>query len=215
MWWFLREHWKDLIFLTLPLWVEPLAMCFRYHSWAVLSYAGMCLLCTRMIFVLGGLIAVLALPIGLLMTVGRQYRARAGLAIAQSAVFLASFIGGLLLGQLVWRAGVENVVDRSQRLIFAIHQFVAEELRLPRSLDELTPRYLREIPTTGIGSSPQFRYIVGRPDDFDNNPWVLIVSTGSPPMGFDQMLFFPLQNYPERGYGGSMELIGNWGYVRD
>jgi hypothetical protein len=43
---------------------------------------------------------------------------------------------------------------------------------------------------------------------------VLLVSTlkgGS----FDRFLYFPLQNYPEDGYGGSLERIGDWAYLHE
>ncbi len=49
----------------------------------------------------------------------------------------------------------------------------------------------------------------------DNNPWVLIVHTPSGGINFDQFMYFPLQNYPESGYGGWLARIRDWAYVHE
>ncbi len=64
---------------------------------------------------------------------------------------------------------------------------------------------------------PEFRYHTGieAKDRFANNAWALSVATPSGGINWDMMLYFPDQNYPDRGYGGSLERVGDWAYVHE
>ena len=67
-----------------------------------------------------------------------------------------------------------------------------------------------------MAAYPEYKYLSGeKVKDYDGNPWVLYVFTPSGGINFDQFLYFPLQNYPSHGYGGSLERIGNWAYVHE
>ena len=75
---------------------------------------------------------------------------------------------------------------------------------------------LAEVPTTGIGAFPEFLYETGdSAGRYRGNPWVLIVTPPNHPIGFDTLMYFPRQDYPARGYGGSVERVGAWGYVHE
>jgi len=53
-----------------------------------------------------------------------------------------------------------------------------------------------------MAAYPRYEYrSSARTADFDGNPWVLVVRTPSGGINFDQFLYYPLQNYPEEGYG--------------
>jgi hypothetical protein len=201
--------------LTVPLWLGPLGWWLAYHPWAALGYCGLVLLSAELVFVLFSLIAVAVLVGGPLVAVVRSLRLRALLAAGQALVFLLSFFGGLLLGRVVWRDRVERVVARGEPLVAAIHEVTARNGRPPETLDELVPEYLAAVPTTGIGTAPQFKYACDEPDRYKGNPWVLIVYPPCHPMGFDNLMYFPLQNYPGSGYGGWIERIDGWGYVHE
>jgi len=45
--------------------------------------------------------------------------------------------------------------------------------------------------------------------------WFLSVNVPCFGVGFDQMLSFPLQNYPKVGYGGGLERVKDWAYVHE
>ncbi len=46
-------------------------------------------------------------------------------------------------------------------------------------------------------------------------PWALQVLPPVFGVGFDLMLYFPKQDYPENGYGGWLERVGDWAYVHE
>jgi hypothetical protein len=43
----------------------------------------------------------------------------------------------------------------------------------------------------------------------------LVVFTPSGAINFDQFMYFPNRNYPEQGFGGWIERIGDWAYVHE
>ena len=49
----------------------------------------------------------------------------------------------------------------------------------------------------------------------DGNPWVLYASVPSGVINFDEFLFLPNQNYPERDYGGRFQRLGRWAYYHE
>jgi hypothetical protein len=155
--------------------------------------------------------ALLFGPIGLLF---RNHRRQAAGYMVVAAVFILSFFGGFRWRMEVWKSNITRVAEQSQPLVDAITAYNAEHGRPPGSLEELAPRYIDRIPDTGIGVWPDFHYVVGQPDKFDGNEWVLLAT---PPCaaGFDQFMYFPRQNYPRVGYGGGIERIGSWGYVHE
>lgn len=204
-----------LALLTIPLWLAPLAWQLSYQSSAILSGVGRLLLAFVMVagfFALAALAIIVASPVMILF---RKYRIDVARAFAQAVVFLLSFVGGFSLGLIVWRKCVNELIDHGEPLVFAIHEFAAQHGRPPESLEELVPQYIAAIPLTGNGSFPKFRYVVGEPAAYDGNPWVIIAIPPSLPMGFDQVMYFPLQNYPKVGYGGGLERFGRWAYVHE
>lgn len=200
---------------TVPLWLGPLAWWLAYQPWAAVSWAGMLLLAAESLFVLVALVAVavaLGAPPAALLRVDRRGILRAW---GQAVVFLAAFVGGLVLGRVVWRDQVERFAARSQPLVAAIDAFTADHRRPPETLDELQPQYLAAVPTTGIGAFPEYRYHVVRPAGDGDNPWELHAIPPSRPMGFDVLMYYPRQNYPARNSTGSIERVGTWGYFHD
>jgi len=67
-----------------------------------------------------------------------------------------------------------------------------------------------------MAAYPNYEYMCGEEAErFDGNPWVLLVRTPSGPINWDMFMYFPLQNYPEAGYGGRIEDVGDWAYVHE
>lgn len=134
-----------------------------------------------------------------------------------SVLFLASCVLGILLGRKTRMAGMKAMAQRSQPLIEAIKQFERDHTVPPQSLDQLVPSYLSAVPETGMMGYPKFRYQSGAKamEAFRGNAWVLTVGTPRGILNFDQMLYFPGQNYPQFGYGGSIELVDDWAYVHE
>ena len=108
------------------------------------------------------------------------------------------------------------MADRSSTLITAIEHYKKEKGNPPKTLAELVPNYLPNIPSTKMGAYPEYEYHTGKEAlNYDGNPWVIVIQTPSGGINWDLFMYFPLQNYPKRGYGGSLEKIKNWAYVHE
>ncbi len=111
----------------------------------------------------------------------------------------------------------QRLGERSMPLVSAVHRFYSENGRPPRVLEELIPNYIERIPPTGMSAYPAYSYVAGEEAlrNFDGNPWVIYVGCSLGLLNFDRFLYFPRQNYPEWGYGGSLERLGEWAYVHE
>lgn len=159
------------------------------------------------------MIGILICPFQLL---SKKRRRGAILGLISSAAFLLSFVFGVTIEERMRRAAFLDLAERSKPLIQAIQTYEEKNDFPPATLAALVPEFLVAIPRTGIGAYPEYRYVVGEEAQrFNTNPWVLYVSTPSGGISFDKFLYFPLQNYPERGYGGWLERIGDWAYVHE
>ncbi|QIF02045.1 hypothetical protein [Roseimicrobium sp. ORNL1] len=132
-------------------------------------------------------------------------------------VFLASLVAGEFFGQLVRHRAFNRLAERSAPLVEAIKKYEKEHGAPPPSLESLVPQYLPTVPRTGIMAYPTYRYYPKAKDskDYEGNPWILSVSTPSGGINFDEFLYFPLQNYPETGYGGGLQRIRDWAYLHE
>ena len=76
--------------------------------------------------------------------------------------------------------------------------------------------HLAQVPRTRMCGAPEYEYLTGpSAQRYDGNRWVLIVKPPFRGIGWDLFLYFPDQNYPRQGYGGSLERIGDWAYVHE
>lgn len=211
-----RRTIESLLLLTVPLWLDTLGWLLAYSPFSVLNYIGIFMLGVGMMLVLGFIFALGVILVAPFVALFRKHRIPALVATGKAFVFAVCYVSGMILGvTTTWRSGVESTIARGEPLVAAIKEYVTANGHPPKSLDELTPQYIEPIPTTGIGIHPQFHYIVDEPKEYDGNPWVLMIVPPSRPMGFDSILYFPLQNYPKSGYGGGIERIQSWGYVHE
>ena len=85
---------------------------------------------------------------------------------------------------------IDAIIERGQPLIQAIQAYERATGHPPDSLDELAPRYIKEVPTTGLESSPQFQY---RARSKSPGDWRLNVKVEN--LGFRHMRFDPKRTY--------------------
>jgi len=206
-----------LFWALLPLWWTPLAWWLVYSPSPVLGAVGLLGLTIEGFLVLVLPLACLAIVVAPPAFLFRRTRRWALLYGGAAVVFIPSFlVGECYLKGFVWRDAVFRFERRSQPLVQAVHAYRAEHGRPPAALADLVPAYLKEVPSTGIGVSSNYRYVAGeKARAYGENPWVLIASPPCHPMGFDLLLYFPLQNYPHAGYGGWLERISSWAYVHE
>jgi len=128
--------------------------------------------------------------------------------------FVVAFIGGKI-SHKIWMEGFENLAIRSSPLVDAIKNYEHKYNQPPENLEALVQEFLPAIPKTGMGNYPDYQYEVNNPGRWHGNPWVLYVFTPPGGIGFDMFIYFPKQNYPEKGYGGVLERIKDWAYVHE
>lgn len=131
-------------------------------------------------------------------------------------VYLLLTCGGVVIGHRIRHWGFDQLALRSAPLVSAIRAYADAHGQPPSSLADLVPAYLPRVPGTGVMAYPDYRYSVGaQAQEYDQNPWVLVIPTTSGGINFDQFMYFPLQNYPARGYGGMLAPIRDWAYVHE
>jgi hypothetical protein len=129
-----------------------------------------------------------------------------------SVAYLVAFFISLRIGGSVRVNEFHRLAERSKPLISAIRAFEQKQGHPPDSLEVLVPEFISSVPFTGMKAYPEYRYLAGNAN-WNGNPWVLIVFTPSGEFNFDQFMYFPLTNYPDSGYGGRLERVGDWAYV--
>jgi len=144
----------------------------------------------------------------------RRVRRGSALVALCSAAYLVAFPVSVQIGQRIRMRAFHQLAERSKPLIEAIRGFEQKHGRPPESLEALVPEFMPSIPSTGVRAYPEYDYSTAS-KNFDGNPWVLTVSTPSGGINFDQFMYFPLTNYPEQGYGGWLERVGDWAYVHE
>lgn len=130
--------------------------------------------------------------------------------------YVIGLLMGLNISHDIRMKAFEQLAERSMPLVTAIEKYQGAHGSLPESLNSLVPQFLPEVPATGMAAYPEYNYAKG--DDaarFEGNPWVLWVFSPYGGINFDQFIYLPLQNYPEHGYGGVLQRIGDWAYVHE
>jgi len=197
--------------------VSPVAY-FPFSEWiSTTRYGTSLLLFGQIVYLLPLLAAILGVPALLVALFFARRRAEATFFLLVALVFIPMCISGIVLGHKVRRSGMDAFARRSQPLIAAIHQYEQDHAMPPPTLADLVPDYLPRVPATGMMAYPAYNYHVGPECDerFMGNAWAVSVFTPLGGINFDQMLYFPQQNYPAQGYGGSLERIHDWAYVHE
>jgi ABC-type transport system involved in multi-copper enzyme maturation permease subunit len=187
------------------------------HYYAVSANGSDILLWYTVPLVFPLLIALVAVVMSLPFFLFRSKRKEATYVFAAAAVYLAIGILCISIGSVVRIRGFERLADRSRPLIAAVRRFEAENRRPPASLAELVPNYLAAIPNTGMAAYPKYEYVTGDRalENYDGNPWAVWVETPSGGINWDIFLYYPRQNYPQSGHGGSLERVKDWAYVHE
>ncbi len=136
-------------------------------------------------------------------------------AAAACLIHFVASVTALKLSTDIRQNGVRQFALRSHQLITAIHKYSDTYGHPPEKLENLVPDYLPAVPPTGMSAYPKYIYFNSQSPTYKDNPWVLSVDFAEGPLDFSQLLFFPLQNYPEQGYGGWLEKIDDWALVHE
>ena len=156
--------------------------------------------------------------IGLVLVFFKEYRKPAITLFACSTVLLCLSIliltGGMI--QNMRHSAFVKLEQRSKPLVKAIEQFNKDNNHPPKDLNELCPKYISQIPSTGMNAYPTYQYEVNTSKtDWEGNPWVLYINTPNGMINFDRFIYLPNQNYPESIQGERLEKIGSWAYLHE
>jgi hypothetical protein len=148
--------------------------------------------------------------------VHRQHRRAAFGWFALCVTSVALAVTGMRIGARIREDAFQRLAVRSAPLVAAVNSYQAKYGVPPAKLDDLVPEFMAEVPWTHFGAYPDYKYLPG-PDaqEWGGNPWVLYVDCGKGGFNWDRFLYLPLQNYPEHGYGGSLQRIDSWAYVHE
>ena len=194
-----------------PLLISPLA------EYLIVGPVGTCYLIMLpglLIFpAFGALAYLLASPVLLIpRSFRRQRLRRCGLCL----VLLVATIAGFRFAGSIRDDAFHRLAQRSSGLVTAIKNYERSHGGPPPSLNALVPEFLAAVPGTGMAAYPDYQYRAGdAAKRYEQNPWILIVPTPYGGINFDEFLYFPLQNYPQRGYGGWLQRMGDWAYVHE
>ena len=160
--------------------------------------------------------ALVTAPLAALLAILPPLRAPASRLALQALVYLGIGVVAIRAGSVIRMSAFRDLAQRSAPLVEAIRRFEAHVGHAPRSLDDLVPEQLPAVPGTGMGAYPAYEYVLARDSwEYDGNDWILKVRASSGFLNWDEFLYFPSGEYPERGYGGSLESVGDWAYVHE
>lgn len=194
----------------------PLALLPLTEFLAVAPFGSSVFLSWQMFIVLPAVVALPALLIAPFFLLSRKTRSAAALVLIGSVILTAACYFGLRIGQHIRMDAFTKLSVRSAQLVSAIKQYEQANGAPPKALEDLVPAFLATVPGTGMGAYPDYRYMSGEEAaSYAGNPWVLTVFTPSGGINFDQFMYFPLQNYPDKGFGGWLQRINDWAYVHE
>ena len=214
--------------IMLALYFSPLSILLGYalatHDlaplWARLLDPGM-----RLITVICGVALAFAagsIAVGAAIQAYREREALAPMfyyALLFCVIYLLGYLcyPGLGFAWPLRRAGLEKSAVRARPLVAAIGKFQREKKRAPHNLQELVPRYLPAIPSTGMAVYPKFEYSTreqkGARAKFQSYQLQVVTSAGL--LKLDTFYYWPEGDYPARMSGERVERIGTWAYLHD
>ena len=185
-------------------------------EWAAVAPAGSdAFLWLLLLFILPGLAAFPCILGGLIGLASSRFRRRAAILTLCSVAYVAALPVASRIGEKVRMKAFHRLAGRSRPLVSAIHNYEKKYGHPPESLESLVPEFIAKVPATGIAAYPEYRYSRSATNRYHGNPWVITIFTPSGGINFDQFMYFPLTNYPEVGYGGRLERVGDWAYVHE
>lgn len=156
----------------------------------------------------------LVIPCSIVFLLFAKLRALGLRLLLLGVIYLAT---GTALGSAedaIRNASFYDLAERSMPLVEAIMAFEKAEGHPPKSLEELVPKYLDSVPSTGLAAYPHYEIHMGEESSmWKDNPWVLCVPVGRG-LNFDLFLYFPNQNY-HTGEHSPFERFGDWGYLHE
>jgi len=160
---------------------------------------------------------LLAVPtaagVGIVLLFYRRHRVLGVVLVAAATLGGASLPLSMSIYHDLRREKFTALAERGMPLVEAIKRYEADHGAPPPTLESLVPKYLSQVPGTGIGIYPKFDYDY-KPEAV-KYPWILYVNAGLGFLNWDMFLYLPGEQYPKEGWGGTLETMGRWAYVHE
>jgi hypothetical protein len=196
---------------ALPVFVAPLV-----HFLAAAPYGSTVFLWLELPLFLAFSLALGGMVVSLVLLINRRFRPVAIRTLIAAVILSAAVLMGIQWGWHIRMTAFHRLAERSAPLIQAIRAYESQHGSPPRDLAALVPGFLPSIPGTGMAAYPEYGYFVSQDlSEKEGNPWVIIINTPRGGINFDEFMYFPLQNYPTKGYGGSLQRIRDWAYLHE
>ncbi len=204
---------KSSVYAVSPLVCLPLSQLLCVTPVGTQAFAMLCEMAVALMLV----VVLFATPILITSLIFKGHRRDSLTLLLLASLFILCCYIGMFLSQKIRMAGMRSLAMRSNELVNAIKSYEVEHGFPPVTLDSLVPGYFRDIPSTGIMAYPSYRIITGEVVRSQYGPyeWVVSVPTPSAILNFDEMLYFPVEEYPTHLHGQRLERIGDWAYLHE
>ncbi len=217
-----------MFLIVVLLGLSPLPLQFLYATYAYREPAVAHLVSfISTLLRLGCLSFFLWFPFALVAISKPSWQSVAAAWIPTNLLFLATPFFSLFLTVSIhnhsFNAALPIIIKNSIPLITAIEAYELDHAgEPPASLDDLVPKYIADVPHTGIGCYPN--YILLLPDDipswYPKSRWILEVQTSRGFIDGDSLYFLPDQNYDDTPMRESVTLMPlgdgrDWGFFNE
>lgn len=182
---------------------------------AVSKYGDEKYLWYSMLLVIPALAFLLLIPISLVSLLFKRIRKIAFIVLIASILYL---IIGFYCGRIGGRVRIyefKQFAIRSKPLISAIYIYEKKYGHPPEKLENLVPEFLDKIPETGMKAYPKYEYQIISQDTAIADRWKIRISTPTVGIGFDEFIYYPSKDYPEKDSSGWYERVEDWAYYHE
>jgi hypothetical protein len=136
------------------------------------------------------------------------------LSIIAFGIMIFGFYPGIASHSYLRKEAFVQLASRSAALVDAIAAYERDAGMPPSNLTALVPKYLSEVPRTGMAAYPDYEYELGSGMCLDSNAWNVSVLAGDV-LNFDMFFYCPKRDYPSRIGGDWVEPVGDWAYLHE
>lgn len=198
---------RKLLLGLVVAWLVAYGPLLAWHAGPMLGVGGWCTRGSELFLlvpVVGG-VAIFGLAPLCVPTRTREWALPALLVCVVLAV---GFVPAVVAAHRMRMRGFGLAGERAAPLVSAIERHIADTGSVPADLASLVPRWLPAFPD---GLPPLEIVAPGRA----GNRWMLRASVPSGMINFDEFVYWPDQDYPERDRGGRFQRLGSWAYYHE
>lgn len=213
--------------IVLLIGLSPLPLWFLYTTYSHHQPAAANLVHEIPIALLLGCFSILIwIPLGIYAIFAKSFQRLALLWLSASSLFIVmtflAFFPAISAVRREHRNAMHVIARSSQPLIDAIEAYrLDHDGNVPKTLADLTPKYLTTIPSTGASCCPVYRFYRKEeiPGEYPETDWMLDVELRISHHN-DTLYFLPAQNYDDTPLRESVTLIPmgdgrDWGYFNE